>query len=339
MTLRSTDNQNSPFCSSRAAKDAETLNPAPWIQAQARQVPALAEAARELGRLEATLAALPEEEASGARLRLSLLEVEAMLWAQGMPLRRDEIGRDLMDARTGSDPEAMRLARWALRRLEGQGDTARLASFLGLHRRSSADEEGTSETLLFRPQGKEFDAAAAEFLAALETAGDLHPLARGPLVLMLWRLSGLSAPEQVVEPAVWSARHMAQGAETLRFLPLGRHGRRVWTGYGSPEERLSAHLAAVHAGAREARTLTLQLVRWAAAARVATAWIKGDNPARVIAVLASRPLASAMEVEASARISRPTAERMLNRMTDMGLLREVTGTKRFRLWAANVPPS
>ncbi|MBM3605615.1 MAG: hypothetical protein FJX25_12945 [Alphaproteobacteria bacterium] len=46
---------------------------------------------------------------------------EAMLWAQGLILRRDEIGRDLMETRANSDPEAMQLARWALRRLRGRG--------------------------------------------------------------------------------------------------------------------------------------------------------------------------------------------------------------------------
>lgn len=328
--------QKEPFSgASWTQENNDSASAALWSQAQAQQADALANAARELGRLEATLAALPEAEAAGARLRLALIEVEAMLWAQGMVLRRDEIGRDLLDARASSDPEAMRLARWALRRLEGQADPSHLASFLGLHRRTMADSEALG-VLAPRPQGAEFEAAATEFLGAVEGMNNLHPLARGPVVLMLWRMAGLSPPEQIIEPATWSARNMAIGAEGLPFVPLGRHGRRVWTGYGSPADRLAAHLAALHAAAREARSQIVQLSRWAANARAATAQIKGDSAARVIAVLAARPLASAMEVEASAGISRPTAERMLNRLTDMGLAREITGSRRFRLWATNM---
>ena len=39
-------------------------------------------------------------------------------------------------------------------------------------------------------------------------------------------------------------------------------------------------------------------------------------------------------IEARAGISRDTAERLLARLRDLGLAREVTGGRRFRLWAA-----
>lgn len=306
-----------------------------WRAAQATQARALAEAARELGRLDATLAALPAAEAQGARQRLALDETEAMLWAEGLVLRRDEIGRDLMGARVGSDPEAMRLARWAIRRLEGQGNLADLAGFLGLHRRQPSSDP-SADAVAVRPRGAEFDAAGQEFLAVIAEANDLHPLATGPLTLMLWRLAGLSPPERIAEGAAWSARHMAAGCDSLRFVPLGRNGRRIWTAYGPPADRLSAHLEAVRAGAQEAREAVRQISRWVDSARAATAGIKGDNPARVIAVLAARPLASAMQVQTEAGVSRITAERMLNRLARMGLTREVTGGSRFRFWTANL---
>ena len=67
----------------------------------------------------------------------------------------------------------------------------------------------------------------------------------------------------------------------------------------------------------------------------ATARIKGDNPARVIAELAAHPLLSAAMLEAQTGISRDTAERLLARLRDMGLAREITGGRRFRLWTAS----
>ncbi|WP_176562877.1 hypothetical protein [Paracoccus liaowanqingii] len=163
-----------------------------------------------------------------------------------------------------------------------------LPAFLGLHRRAASDEPSATSMDL-RLQGREFDGAADEFLAAVDAFAALHPLARGPAALALWRMAELSPPGQVVEPAVWSARHMAAGAEGLRFVPFGRHGRRVWTGYGPPADRLATHLAALRSGAQEARSLILRIGAWSEQARAATAGIKGDNAARVIAVLAARP--------------------------------------------------
>ncbi|QDA36969.1 DUF1403 family protein (plasmid) [Paracoccus liaowanqingii] len=43
-----------------------------------------------------------------------------------------------------------------------------------------------------------------------------------------------------------------------------------------------------------------------------------------------------MEMETRAGISRPTAERMLKRLNELGLTREVTGNRRFRLWTAHL---
>lgn len=101
--------------------DADPSDPAVWQHAQAAQALPLADAAAALGQLDATLAAMDPTAAAGSVTRLALTEAEAMLWAYGIVLPREEIGRDALDARASSDPEAMRLARWALRRLEGQG--------------------------------------------------------------------------------------------------------------------------------------------------------------------------------------------------------------------------
>ena len=311
---------------SSAADPAELAS---WRQAQAGLAVPLAEAAAALGRLDATLAALPAEAAAGAVARLALAETEAMLWAGGMVLPREEIGRDALDARAASDPEAMRLARWALRRLEGQGALTDLPGFLGLHRRAG-ETAGAA-----RLRGPDFARGAAEYLARLAAGGALHPLVQGCLAGLLWRQAGLSPPDRVIEPAVHAARLMAQGCERLSFAPLGPAGRRVWTAGGAVEERLAAHLAALSTGARASREEIRRIEAWAAEARRATAGIRGENAGRVIAVLAARPLASAEDVAAGAGISRMTAERMLNRMTELGVIREITGASRFRLWRAN----
>jgi len=300
-----------------------------WLSAQAGLAADLARAAFALGRLEGALAALEPEARAGANRRLALVEVEAMLWAQGTPLRCEEIGRDLMEARAGADLEAMRLARWGIRRLEGQGDPRDLRGFLGLHR---AEVSGLDDLLALRPTGQDFDAAVGEFRELAAQVSGLEPLARAPALRVLWRLCGLSAPELLAEPATWTARDMAAGCEALRFVPLGRHGRAVWVDAGTPAERMAGHLAAVTAGIADARHELARVAEWQARALAAVARIKGDNPGRVVRALAAHPLLSAAMLEESAGISRDTAERLLARMRDLGLAREITGGRRFRLW-------
>ena len=55
-------------------------------------------------------------------------------WGGGHGVPADELARDLAEARAGTDLLALQQGRWAVRRLAGQGDTAELRSFLGLHR-------------------------------------------------------------------------------------------------------------------------------------------------------------------------------------------------------------
>ncbi|MGA0617316.1 helix-turn-helix domain-containing protein [Paracoccus sp. KR1-242] len=306
------------------------MRPDDWLAAQRAQSGLLSLAAAAVGRLDATVAALDPDAQVGATRRLALIEVEAMLWAQGTPLRREEIGRELMDARAGTDLSAMRLARWGLRRLEGQGSASNLRNFLGLYR---SEGPSLTDALAARPVGAAFDDGAEEFLAGHAALAGIEPIARAPALRVAWRIADLSAPECLAEPACWTARDMAEGCEALKFVPLGRSGRRVWIDTGPPADRMARQLEAVLQGAIEARRELKRVSDWADRARRETAGIKGDNPARVIAVLAAHPLMSTAMVETATGISRDTAERLLARMQAMGLLREITGARRFRLWS------
>ncbi|WP_134679110.1 DUF1403 family protein [Paracoccus ravus] len=305
--------------------------PEDWAKAQAACSGLLSRAAMAVGRLDGMLAELSPEAQAGAMRRLAMIELESMLWAQGTPLQREEIGRELMDARAGTDLDAMRLARWGLRRLEGQSKLDDLRGFLGLYR---SDGQDLPEPLATRPVGAAFDAGAMEYLAGHAALAELDPLARAPGLRVAWRLADLSAPECLTEPACWTGRDMASDCEVLRFVPLGRAGRRVWIDGGPAPERMQRHLDAVCQGASEARRELRRISDWAERARKATASIKGDNAARIIAALAAHPVMSTAMVETSSDISRDTAERMLARMQGMGLLREITGGRRFRLWTA-----
>ncbi|MTH76964.1 DUF1403 family protein [Paracoccus aestuariivivens] len=307
------------------------LRPGDWLAAQREQSGLLARAAAATGRLDATLAAMNPDEQEGAHRRLALIEIESMLWAQGTPLQREEIGREMMDARAGTDLDAMRLARWGLRRLEGQASLGDLRGFLGLHRHEGP---GLAEPLASRMVGRAFDEGAVEYLAGHAALEGIEPIARAPALRSAWRLAELSAPECLTEPACWTGRDMAEGCEALKFVPLGRGGRKVWVDGGPLAERMRRHLEAVLQGATEARRELKRISDWAERARQLTASIKGENPARVITVLAAHPLMTTAMVEAATGFSRDTAERLLARMHAMGVVREITGARRYRLWAA-----
>lgn len=302
------------------------LDPAAWLAGQGGAAVDLARAAMAVGRLDELVAAM----GPGAVTRLAMEEVEALMWAAGRPVRREEIGRDLLGARAGADLEALRAARWALRRLEGQGGLRDLRGFLGLHRSRAGD----GAAVLPRLTGRDFDEAAEGFHAAMGAMAAAHPIMRGGYGRALWPLAELSPEEDQVEGAVWAARVMAADCVALPFVPMGGFGRRAWQGAADAGGRLRAHARAVEEAAQAARGALLRLREWEGRAHDWAARVKGGSPARVVAVLLAHPIALTATVEAGAGVSRDTAERLLARMAGAGLVREVTGARRFRLWQA-----
>lgn len=305
------------------------LDPAVWRKAQGACAVELARAAMAVGRLDALVATMGQ----GAIARLALSETTELLWTSGMPVPADELARDLAEARAGTDLLALQQGRWAVRRLAGQGDTAELRSFLGLHRVQPEDEP--PDALGSRLQGEDFDAEARGFQETMAGMQDLHPIARGAFARAAWALTDLSRDDDLLEGAVWSARIMAADCLALPFVPLGRAGRRILRRGGPPEDRLRDHCAAVTEAATAARQDLVRLQGWAERAAQMTAAIKGDNPGKIIAALMKHPQALTATIETAAGISRDTAERLLARMQAMGLVREITGTRRFRIWSAN----
>lgn len=299
---------------------------APWLAAQGQHAAGLAKAAMAVGQLDM----LVSEMGQGPLERLALREVEALTWAAGAPIALDEIGRDQLHARAATDLEGLQRARWALRRLQGQGALDDLRGFLGLHRGFTAD--GSRDQRL-RLTGRDFDDAAQAFHAARADMAGAHCFTQSAFERHLWRLSDLSPEEDQIEGAVWTARRLASDCAALTFVPLGQGARRL---RGTGPQEFGRYLAAIAQGAAGAKAELLRVRSWAEGAKTATAHVKGDTPARIIDALVTRPLCSTQMVEEAAGVSRDTAERGLGRLQQLGVLREVTGGKRFRIWAAKV---
>lgn len=299
-----------------------------WFAAQGDHAAQLARAALAVGQLDLVVAQIGQ----GAIERLALREAEALSWANGTPVALDEIGRDRLQARAMTDPQALQQARWAARRLMGEMATKDLRAFLGLHGMASRDlSAGSRHGLPGRASGVNFDEAAEAFLAGVAELVEAHEFTQAAFARFLWRLSDLSPEENQVEGAVWAARLMAQGCLALTFVPIGKDSRYLpSSGIGA----FGTFLKAVETGAVAARIELRQLIAWRDRALTGTAPIKGNNPARIIAALMAKPMATTEMIEQAAGVSRDTAERLLARLQDMGLVREVTGAKRFRIWAA-----
>ncbi|MFD2816942.1 hypothetical protein ACFSYD_24965 [Paracoccus aerius] len=289
----------------------------------------LAGAALAVGRLEARLTAMDDKARAGATRRLALVEIEEMLRAQGTPCR--ERRSDWTPWRPARAPTCRPWPRPA----GPCGGWKASPIPLGCVTSWPCTGPRTGQSLPGRIAPRARPLTRRRRISWTRSRA-VAPASPGPRARgrMLWRLAELSPDDAAIEGAVWAARDMARATPGLAFLPLGRHGRAIWADGGPPEARLSRHLAALARGAEDACRMLDRLADWAQSAREATAAIKGQNPARIIEALAAHPVLHTAQVEELAGISRDTAERLLSRMRKMGLVREITGARRFRLWVA-----
>ncbi len=75
---------------------------------------------------------------------------------------------------------------------------------------------------------------------------------------------------------------------------------------------------------------------WSTRAEVDTSLLSGKTSPALRAVLTEWPLVSAPMAEALTRASRAAVQRNLVWMEARGLIREVTGQGRYRMWRLNV---
>lgn len=270
-----------------------------WRQAEAQLSTEMAELAFDAGRL----AERVQRGGAGALHRLALEEAASLSWWTG-----DRIGMDRLAlwlsyriGATEEDGGGLIRTAWAARRL------------MALARRGLGD-------------------AIAEVLDGLV---DLTTVTRGCAAFHLWR-SLEERPEHLrdLEAAVLGARQSGQGG--LPFLPLALTGFGALTGQGPPERRLASWVQGSHRAVLAALMTLERLAGWRTRAEAATADLSGRTPARLIAALAARPMLGAAEAAAETGSSRAAVQRNLDALTARGLVREVTGRGRFRVWAAKI---
>lgn len=294
----------------------EGAAPAPgladWLRAEAGLAARLARVAGRLGALDDRLLRGPV----GWRQRLALSEAVEIGWHSGNRVSEDRLGLWIL-ARSGADADAVTCQRaaWAFRRLSGgPGPGVDLAAFLGRH-----GSDDLAEALI-------------EWQAAARAPG-LHPLTRACRAYHLWPLAGVGPAGDRLEGGVIAARMAAaELSGGALFVPLAMGGAEGLRPGGDPDVLLVRWLAGLEQGVLRAMRLLDTLSSWRERAEAAAARLSGRTPPRLITAFCDWPLLSAPMAEEITGASRAAVQRNLDWFANEGLVREVTGQGRFRVW-------
>ena len=103
---------------------------------------------------------------------------------------------------------------------------------------------------------------------------------------------------------------------------------------GPPAERLVRWLDGMKTACLTAMRLLDDIEAWAARAEIEMARLSGKTPPSLRASLTEWPLVSAPMAETLTGASRAAVQRNLAWMEEHGLIREMTGQGRYRMWRA-----
>ena len=292
-----------------------------WIAAEASCAARLAHVAGRLGALDDRLGRGP----AGWRHRLALIEAADLGWLAGARIGHERLAlwMALRLAGTQTDIGALAQLGWAVRRLtDGPGPGAGLAAFL------DRQDPGT-----LPPDSEPLADRAEAWVSLMAGGGMLHPISRACMGYHLWDRAGLGRPGDRIEAAVTAARIAAGAGQGAVFAPLvmGGAGGALSPG-GTARIRLERWLGGMERACRTALRHLDDVEAWATRAAALTAPLSGRTPPALCRALADWPLLSAPMAEAMTGASRAAVQRNLAWMEDRGLVREVTGQGRFRMW-------
>ncbi len=313
------DEEPDPLSPLPRAEADERAQIAAWDVAQGAQALLLARVAARFGAFDERLRRGPE----GWRHRLALIEASELSWLTGRRVSTDRLGlwHAMRISAASDDTGALQRSAWAFRRLAGgPGPEPDMARFLGR-------QESRGYALLS-------DKIAA-WTAIMTEAGVLHPIVRAGFAACLWPLAGIGAGDDMLEGAVVARRISAlEGQGGALFIPVRVGGSGGLRSGDDPAERLRRWLQATEQGLIQAMRHIDQLDRWEIAARDRATRLSGRTPSRLIDVFCSWPLVTAPMAETLAGVSRAAIQRNLAWLDAQGLVKEVTGQGRFRVWRA-----
>lgn len=295
-----------------------------WRNAEAGHAARLARAAGRLGALDDRLRRGPE----GWRHRLALIEAADLSWFVGDRIGLDRLALWISMRLSGVQDDSRALARvgWAVRRLSGgPSPEADLSTFLN---RRDPENLGI--------EAEPFADRASSWQDVMSQAAELHPITRACTSFHLWSLAGLGQQGDRMEAAVTASRIAASEGKGAIFAPLAMGGAGGLRAGGAPADRLVRWLDGMETACLTAMRHLDDIEAWSTRAEVETSLLSGKTSPALRAVLTEWPLVSAPMAEALTRASRAAVQRNLVWMEARGLIREVTGQGRYRMWRLNV---
>ncbi|WP_050931858.1 hypothetical protein [Aestuariivita boseongensis] len=293
-----------------------------WRKAEAGHAARLARVAGRLGALDDRLRRGPE----GWRHRLALIEAAYLSWFAGDRVAPDRLALWISMRLSGVQDDTAALSRvgWAVRRLTGGPRPDQdLSAFL-----DRRDPENTEH------QTEPFADRAGSWLDLMEQATDLHPITRAAMGFYLWSLAGLGQHGDRMEAAVTAARIATNEGRGAVFAPLAMGGAGGLRAGGLPTVRLAYWLDGMETACLTAMRHLDDIEAWAVRAEVEMTPLSGKTPPTLRTVLTEWPFVSAPMAETLTGASRAAVNRNLAWMEAHGLIREVTGQGRYRMWRA-----
>ncbi|SMX50950.1 hypothetical protein [Actibacterium lipolyticum] len=291
-----------------------------WRKAEAGHAARLACVAGRVGALDDRLKRGPE----GWRHRLALIEAADLSWFAGDRIGPDRLALWISMRISGLQDDTAALARvgWAVRRLTGgPGPEVDLSAFL-----DRRDPENMAD------EAEPFADRAGGWLDLMAQAADLHPITRACMGFHLWSLAGLGQQGDRMEAAVTAARIVVSEGSGVVFAPLAMGGAGGLRSGGPSADRLWRWLEGIETACLTAMRHLDDIEAWSARAETEMIPLSGKTPRALRAVLTEWPLVSAPMAEAVTSSSRAAVQRNLAWMETRGLIREVTGQGRYRMW-------
>ena len=327
------------------AKESDVVDA--WRAAEAGQAAQLARVSARLGILDERLRRGP----AGWRQRLALIEAADLSW-----LTQDRIGLDRLSlymalrvSTVTDDAQALYRIGWTVRRLTGgpaplacRTGVGDLETFLDRRDRSGQGERFEDAKAPSRvaemAEREAFKDRAAGWLAMMDQAEDLHPVTRACMGFHLWHVAELSPVDDPLEAAVTAARVAiadlapSGSAPGAIFAPIAMGGGGGFRTIGDPPARLARWLNAMESATFAALRKLEEIEAWAAVAARTMVPLSGKTPPMLRDIFTSWPLVSVQMAEKLTGAHRATVQRNIDWMEERGLIREVTGQGRYRMW-------
>lgn len=298
------------------------FDPRDWREAQADVAQDLADLTLTFGALDERLRAGPK----GWTHRLALMDVADLGWWTGDRISVDRLAlwTGLRIGATGEDVQALFRAGWAVRRLTSGAGPAEGGWGSGLTAFLDRMAQGFDEV----PE------AIADLAEVMDNAHGLHAVTQSAIAFHAWRALSHGGGQDT-EAAIIAARHAATiGRGGAMFMPLALSGPGALRGVGEPAEKLATWVRGTGQAALAALLHLDRVSAWERRARSATEDLSGRTPPVLIDVLTAWPMVSAPLAKELTQASRAAVQRNLDKFTERGLIREVTGQGRYRVWSA-----